>query len=122
MSEWTEHPPEDVVDKFIDYRGKTPKKTLSDVPLITAKIVKGGFIQEPEEFIANEDYDAWMRRGFPKLGDVVLTTEAPLGAVAQINTDKRVALARIFHKQKGQNHYNLLKFSYLSRMQTRFWP
>ena len=26
MSEWKEYKLEDVIDKFIDYRGKTPKK------------------------------------------------------------------------------------------------
>ena len=42
---------------FIDYRGKTPEKTTAGIPLITAKIVKNGFIQRPEEFIAEEAYD-----------------------------------------------------------------
>ena len=28
MSEWKEYKLEDVIDKFIDYRGKTPKKKL----------------------------------------------------------------------------------------------
>ena len=63
---------------FIDYRGKTPPKTTSGIPLITAKIVKNGAIQEPQEFIAESYYDEWMRRGIPKQGSVVFTTEAPL--------------------------------------------
>ena len=81
------------VAKFIDYRGKTPRKTESGIPLITAKIVKNGSILPPNEFIAPEDYDAWMTRGLPKIGDVVLTTEAPLGEVAQLK-DAHVALAQ----------------------------
>ena len=47
MCEWGEYILEDVIDKFIDYRGKTPKKTESGIPLITAKIVKRGSILEP---------------------------------------------------------------------------
>ena len=39
------------VCSFIDYRGKTPPKTSSGIPLITAKIIKNGVIQEPQEFI-----------------------------------------------------------------------
>ena len=35
-----------------------------------------------------------MRRGIPKKGDVVLTTEAPLGEVAQIKTDEKLAFAQ----------------------------
>ncbi|MEN6332414.1 MAG: restriction endonuclease subunit S [Smithella sp.] len=84
---------EHVLDALIDYRGKTPHKVPNGVPLITAKIVKNGFIQEPNEFIPEADYDAWMVRGFPQIGDVVLTTEAPLGEVAQIDKE-RVALAQ----------------------------
>lgn len=82
------------VCKFIDYRGKTPKKTTSGIPLVTAQIIKNGFIQEPQEFISQEIYNAHMRRGIPKKGDVVLTTEAPLGEVAQIRTDERLAFAQ----------------------------
>ena len=80
--------------KFIDYRGKTPPKTTSGVPLVTAKIVKNGVIQKPQEFIAENYYDEWMRRGIPKKGSVVFTTEAPLGEVAQIKTNAKLAFAQ----------------------------
>ncbi len=35
-----------------------------------------------------------MSRGLPKIGDVLITTEAPLGEVAQLRTSERVALAQ----------------------------
>jgi len=101
---------EDALYALIDYRGKTPKKTLSGIPLITAKIVKNGFIQEPNEFIAEKDYDVWMVRGLPKTGDVVLTMEAPLGEVAQINNEE-VALAQRIVTLRGKK--GLLDNSYL---------
>lgn len=78
---------------MIDYRGKTPEKTDSGIPLITAKIIKAGRIETPTEFIAVDNYDAWMRRGIPQAGDVVLTVEAPLGEVAQLGPEK-IALAQ----------------------------
>ena len=93
MEEWKQYRLIDVLDKLIDYRGKTPKKTTSGVPLITAKIIKNGCIEKPTEFISVDDYDSWMVRGFPKAGDVVLTTEAPLGEVAQLY-DENIALAQ----------------------------
>lgn len=93
MGEWQEYSLYEIVDKFIDYRGKTPKKTTQGIPLITAKVVKNGKILEPNEFIAEEDYEAWMTRGLPQMNDVVLTTEAPLGEVALIK-DQNVALAQ----------------------------
>lgn len=82
------------VCSFIDYRGKTPKKATSGIPLITAKIVKNGFISKPDEFIAEEDYDSWMHRGIPRKGSVIMTTEAPLGEVARIPSDDRLAFAQ----------------------------
>ena len=82
------------VCSFIDYRGKTPKKATTGIPLITAKIVKNGFISKPDEFIAEEDYDSWMHRGIPRKGSVIMTTEAPLGEVARIPSDDRLAFAQ----------------------------
>jgi type I restriction enzyme S subunit len=81
------------VERFIDYRGKTPEKSGSGVPLVTARIVKRGQILPADEFISEDIYDAWMRRGLPKLGDVLFTMEAPLGEVAIVN-NARIALAQ----------------------------
>ena len=92
-SSWPVMPLENALEKLIDYRGKTPEKTTSGVPLITARIVKDGRIETPTEFIAADKYAYWMTRGLPKVGDVVLTTEAPLGEVAQIKA-AHVALAQ----------------------------
>jgi type I restriction enzyme S subunit len=81
--------------RFIDYRGKTPQKTSSGIPLITAKNIRQGFIsREPREFIAENDYDSWMTRGIPNFGDVLITTEAPMGYVANIDINERFALAQ----------------------------
>ncbi|MGR2889465.1 restriction endonuclease subunit S [Vibrio vulnificus] len=98
---WKLCPLEDVIDAIIDYRGKTPKKTESGVPLVTAKIVKDGYVQTPTEFIAEDSYETWMVRGLPEVGDVVLTTEAPLGEAAQL-TDSNVALAQRIVTLRGK--------------------
>ncbi len=92
-SDYIRLPLEQCLDALIDYRGKTPTKTDSGIPLITAKIIKNGRIERPSEFIAIDNYDSWMRRGIPQAGDVVLTVEAPLGEVAQLGSE-RVALAQ----------------------------
>ncbi|MDD2945265.1 MAG: restriction endonuclease subunit S [Acinetobacter sp.] len=104
--------------KFIDYRGKTPKKIESGVPLITAKNVRFGYIdEEPREFISESDYDEWMTRGFPKQGDLLFTTEAPLGNIAEINLDHKFALAQRvicfqLHEPKISKFIKLLIMSY----------
>ncbi len=81
--------------QFIDYRGKTPAKTNSGVVLVTAKNVRPGFIStEPIEYLSESSYQEWMTRGFPRIGDLLITTEAPLGNVARIEEQPSFALAQ----------------------------
>ncbi|WP_294625888.1 restriction endonuclease subunit S [uncultured Bilophila sp.] len=102
--QWPTYMLEDCMEAIIDYRGKTPKKTTFGIPLITAKIIKKGTILPVEEYISPDDYNEWMRRGLPKQGDVVLTTEAPLGEVAQLQNSK-VALAQRVVTLRGKNGF-----------------
>ncbi|MDD2271135.1 MAG: restriction endonuclease subunit S [Desulfuromonadaceae bacterium] len=84
------------LDKIIDYRGKTPVKTESGLPLITAKNVRSGYIdEEPREYIAESSYDRWMTRGIPNVGDILFTTEAPLGNVAKVPSYKMALAQRL---------------------------
>ena len=99
--EWKAAPLEDCMSAIIDYRGKTPNKTASGVPLVTAKVVKGGRILPTDEFIADNDFKSWMRRGMPAPGDIVMTTEAPLGEIAQLGSE-RVALAQRLITLRGK--------------------
>ncbi|MFE8031649.1 restriction endonuclease subunit S [Thiohalocapsa marina] len=71
------------------------KKTDDGIFLVTAKNVRMGFIdyEASKEYVAEEDYDEIMRRGLPKLGDILFTTEAPLGNVALVD-DENVAMAQ----------------------------
>lgn len=105
-----------IVTKFIDYRGKTPNKTESGIPLITAKNVRMNKLnEEPREFIAPEDYDSWMTRGIPNVGDILFTTEAPLGNVTQLNIEGKVAFAqRIITIQPRLGSSTYLKFALMS--------
>ena len=70
---------------IIDYRGKTPEKVENGLPFITAKNVRMHQLSiEPREYISKETYDSVMTRGFPREGDVLFTTEAPLGNVCRL--------------------------------------
>jgi type I restriction enzyme, S subunit len=106
------------VIRFIDYRGKTPVKTLSGIRLITAKNVKMGYVQDiPLEFIASANYRSWMTRGIPQKGDVLFTTEAPLANVAQLDSDEKVAFAQriiIMQPEKTKLDSTFLKYLLLS--------
>lgn len=83
------------VASFVDYRGATPTKEDHGVPLVTASHVRDGSIDMTvaPQYIGEQTYVEWMRRGFPSRCDVIMTTEAPLGQVAQID-DPGVALAQ----------------------------
>ncbi len=95
VTDWHTMTVEEVTNRLIDYRGKTPPKTDSGVRLITAKVVKGGrILDDKPEFIAADFYDQWMRRGIPQQWDVLITTEAPLGEVALLRDPERIALAQ----------------------------
>ena len=97
---------------YVDYRGKTPKKTDSGIFLITAKNIRQGYIdyESSKEYVSPDDYEEIMHRGLPEIGDVLFTTEAPCGFVAQINNDK-VALAQRVIKYRG--HKEILNNSFL---------
>ena len=92
------------LNSIIDYRGKTPEKVDSGKFLVTARNIKKGEInyEASQEYVSEKDYPQVMSRGIPEIGDVLFTTEAPLGEVAQVDkTD--IALAQRIIKFSGQN-------------------
>ena len=96
----------------MDYRGKTPTKTEDGIFLVTAKNVKDGFIdyETSKEYISENAYEEVMRRGKPEIGDVLITTEAPCGNVAQVNKAD-IALAQRIIKYRG--HIGVVDNTYL---------
>ena len=110
--DWEQRKLGEVCD-YVDYRGKTPKKTESGIFLVTAKNVKAGYIdyESSQEYISEDDYEEVMHRGHPKLGDVLITTEAPCGNVAQVNRED-IALAQRIIKYRG--HKNIIDNTYLN--------
>jgi type I restriction enzyme, S subunit len=79
-------PLDEALEYLIDYRGKSPTKSTTGIPVISAKVVKAGRIKQPiEQTIDPNYYPVWMTRGLPQVGDVVMTTEGPLGEVAQLD-------------------------------------
>ena len=77
---------EDALEAIIDYRGKTPKKSEAGIPTLSAKSVKNNHIDYDSCYcISPDEYKRFMVRGLPQIGDILLTTEAPLGMVAQLD-------------------------------------
>ncbi|MDE6034761.1 MAG: restriction endonuclease subunit S [Ruminococcus sp.] len=102
---------EDVLESIIDYRGRTPEKSESGIPTLSAKSVKNNFIDyEKCYYISPEEYKKFMVRGFPEKGDILLTTEAPLGNVARLDRNN-IALAQRLLALRGRK--NILDNDYL---------
>ncbi|WP_051521766.1 restriction endonuclease subunit S [Mycoplasmopsis gallinarum] len=93
---------EEALEYIIDYRGKTPKSSLQGIPTLSAKSVKNNFIDYSKcYYISKEEYDKFMIRGFPKKGDILLTTEGPLGQVAKLDREV-VAVAQRLLTLRGK--------------------
>lgn len=76
---------------FIDYRGKTPNKISSGVVLITASNIRKGYLDfSKKDYISVEEYNTRLSRGITQKGDLLFTTEAPIGNVC-INTVETVS-------------------------------
>lgn len=73
---------------FVDYRGKTPNKIKKGIFLITASNIKKGYMDYTrKEYISEEEYKMRQSRGITNRGDLLFTTEAPLGNVALCDLD-----------------------------------
>lgn len=129
MRGWTEIQLEDALEVLIDYRGKSPKKSETGIPVISAKVVKSGRILDGiEQTIAPDYYLEWMRRGVPQAGDVVMTTEGPLGEVARLDeTSAQYALGQRIVTMRGREgvldngflKYLLMSSGIQERLQSR---
>ncbi|MBC1923083.1 restriction endonuclease subunit S [Listeria grayi] len=100
-SDWEQRKFFDNIEKTIDFRGRTPKKLGMDWSkdgylALSALNVKNSFIDlRVESHYGNQElYDKWM--GSHKLckGQVLFTTEAPMGNIAQIPDNRGYILSQ----------------------------
>lgn len=84
-----------VLERIIDYRGQSVPKSNTGIKLITAKNVRFGFLDLTEqEYISDDSYVDWMKRGLPQSGDILFTTEAPLGNACRFPAGDRFAVGQ----------------------------
>jgi restriction endonuclease S subunit len=101
-SEWTPVILRDLLETIIDYRGKTPPKSATGIPVLTAASVKNGkVLKDKVSYISEDTYRKVTTRGFPKEGDVLITTEAPCGEVAPFPNDKKYHITRRIMALRG---------------------
>lgn len=92
--DWEQRKLLDNVDKVLDYRGKSPTKFgmewgTEGYLVLSALNVKNGYIDKSVEakYGDQELFERWMGSNRLEKGDVLFTTEAPLGNVAQVPDD-----------------------------------
>lgn len=96
----------DVLTIIMDYRGKTPKKLgldwtedKNDIVALSAKNLKNGeLINLDKSHYGNSAlYNKWMKDGDISVGDILMTSEAPLGELFLVDKPIKAILSqRIF--------------------------
>jgi type I restriction enzyme, S subunit len=90
---------------FIDYRGKTPIKSTEGIFLITASNIKQGYMDYTrKEYISFEEYNTRKSRGITQKGDLLFTTEAPMGNSAICNLEECSCGQRIITFQEYEKN------------------
>ena len=101
--DWEEKNFLDCISKIVDFRGRTPLKLgtnwneeKSEYLALSALNVKKGYIDDTvDAHYGNEElYNIWMKGNELYKGQVLFTTEAPMGNVAQVPDDKPYILSQ----------------------------
>lgn len=100
---------QDIIVTTIDYRGKTPKRFDSGIPVISSANVKKGKIIPDDKFVSLEYYLKYTSKGRLEPNDILITTEAPVGEIAIVPENgtymisRRVFALRINQKKQIQS-------------------
>lgn len=106
---WEVKPLNDVVEDIIDYRGRTPTKLKGEwasegILALSALNVKGGRLVnlEKSKLVSEELYGRWMKTPL-KSGDILMTSEAPLGELFFLCKEERYCLSQRLYSIRA-NH------------------
>lgn len=100
----------DVVDDIVDYRGKTPTKLNGEwaaegIIALSALNVKGGRLVnlEKSRCISEDLYAHWMKKPLQR-GDILMTSEAPLGELFFLCKEERYCLSQRLFSIRANRH------------------
>lgn len=94
---------DEIVQLIMDYRGKTPKKlgmnwteNQKDIIALSAKNIKDNKIVNTDKSHYGSEllYKHWMKDGDIKPGDILMTSEAPLGEVYLVSKPIKAILSQ----------------------------
>lgn len=111
----------EAMDEIIDHRGRTPKKLGGEfadagVPVISAKNVRNGrLVLDEVRYVDELLAERWMPEPL-QVGDVLLTSEAPLGEAAYLKNGSRYVLGqRLFALRPNPEVFHSRYLYYLLR-------
>ena len=82
----------DLSTKVVDGPHSTPKYISSGIPFVTVRNITSGEIEFSNlKYISEADYDEFMRRGKPELGDILYSKDGSIGHTAIVETENRFA-------------------------------
>lgn len=100
-NDWEQRKFFEIIEKVIDFRGRTPKKLGLDWSsegylALSALNVKDSYIDFDQDPHYGDDrlYKKWMTGKELHKGQVLFTTEAPMGNVAQVPDEKKYILSQ----------------------------
>ena len=100
-SSWEQRKVLSCIQKITDFRGRTPKKlgmdwSESGYLALSALNVKDGYIDFSQDVHYGDQalYDKWMSGNELHKGQVLFTTEAPMGNVAQVPDNRQYILSQ----------------------------
>jgi type I restriction enzyme S subunit len=94
---WEKNPIKDVCDSIIDCVNKTAPVVDYKTPfkmLRTTNIRDGRVNTEDVRYVTEDTYKEWVRRGVPKVGDLIFTREAPVGEIGVLEDDNGIFLGQ----------------------------
>ncbi len=97
IGKWDARPVSEMCCEIIDCVNKTAPSVEETTPfkMIRTTNVRDGWVDvENVKYVEEDVFERWVRRGQPQRGDVILTREAPLGAVGMLRSDDQVFLGQ----------------------------
>lgn len=92
---WAAVPAEDICEAVIDCKNRTPPITETGFAVVrTPNVRHGRFVRHNLVRTDAASFEEWTRRGRPKVGDVLITREAPIGEVCAVPHDELVCLGQ----------------------------
>lgn len=85
-----------IVEKYIDNRGKTPPTTERGIPLLEVKHLPDGSIKpdlKTDKFVDEKTYNTWFRAHL-EADDIIISTVGTIGRICMVPEGQKISIAQ----------------------------